>query len=76
MSEKEKNRENNQKKFDLQECIIDYAVILWITFAEVFNHPQGNLNVAEDNSSGKINPTFNKIVPIIAGDRRVDFNTF
>jgi len=26
MSEKEKNRENNQKKFDLQERLIDYAV--------------------------------------------------
>jgi len=26
MSEKEKNTENNQKKFDLQECLIDYAV--------------------------------------------------
>ena len=26
MSEKEKNRENNQKKFDLQDRLIDYAV--------------------------------------------------
>ena len=26
MSEKEKNTENNQKKFDLQERLIDYAV--------------------------------------------------
>ena len=26
MSKKEKNRENNQKKFDLQERLIDYAV--------------------------------------------------
>ena len=26
MSEKEKNKENNQKKFDLQERFIDYAV--------------------------------------------------
>ncbi len=26
MSEKEKNKENNQKKFDLQERLIDYAV--------------------------------------------------
>ncbi len=26
MSEKEKNRESNQKKFDLQDRLIDYAV--------------------------------------------------
>ena len=26
MSEKEKNKENNQKKFDLQERLIDYVV--------------------------------------------------
>ncbi len=26
MSEKEKNRENNQMKFDLQDRLIDYAV--------------------------------------------------
>jgi four helix bundle protein len=26
MSEKEKNKENNQKKFDLQDRLIDYAV--------------------------------------------------
>ena len=26
VSEKEKNKENNQKKFDLQERLIDYAV--------------------------------------------------
>ncbi len=30
MSEKEKNRENNQKKYDLQERLIDYAVRFWL----------------------------------------------
>jgi len=30
MSEKEKNTENNQKKFDLQERFIDYAVRFWL----------------------------------------------
>jgi len=30
MSEKEKNRENNQKKFDLQERLIDYAIRFWL----------------------------------------------
>jgi len=90
MSEKEKNKENYQKKFDLQERLIDYAVRFWlpspclvtntsgispapnyerITVAEVYNHPQGNRSVVEDNSKDKINPTFNKIVPFIAGDR-------
>jgi len=27
MSKKEKNRENNQKKFDLKDRLIDYAII-------------------------------------------------
>ncbi|MDP8314503.1 MAG: hypothetical protein RAP70_05445 [Candidatus Celaenobacter antarcticus] len=30
MSEKEKNTENNQKKFDLQDSLIDYAVRFWL----------------------------------------------
>jgi len=30
MSKKEKNKENNQKKFDLQERLIDYAVKFWL----------------------------------------------
>ena len=30
MSEKEKNIENNQKKFDLQDRLIDYAVRFWL----------------------------------------------
>ncbi len=30
MSGKEKNKENNQKKFDLQERLIDYAFRFWL----------------------------------------------
>ena len=30
MSKKEKKKENNQKKFDLQDHLIDYAVRFWL----------------------------------------------
>ncbi len=72
MSEKEKNRENNQMKFDLQDCLIDYAVRYWLPSPSLVT----NRCVVEDNSKGKINSAFNKIIPSITGDRRVDLNTF
>ncbi len=56
MSEKEKNRENNQKKCDLQDRLIDYAVRFWLPSSSLVT----NRCVVENNSTGKINSTFNK----------------
>ena len=46
MSKKEKNRENNQKKFDLQERLIDYAVRIihvrfWLPSPCLVTHTSG-----------------------------------
>ncbi len=61
MSEKEKNRENNQKKFDLQERLIDYAVRFWLPSPSLPRRNAmktglvTNRSVVENNSTGKIN---------------------
>ncbi len=45
MSEKKENRENNQKKFDLQERFIDYAVRI-INVSEQFPETKAGKHVS------------------------------
>ena len=53
MSEKENNRENNQKKFDLQEHLIDYAAIFWLLKPSLVTNTNFSLSADEYSKKQK-----------------------